>query len=99
MNDEPEVIPNTEEGLRKQAVASLNRKRAFKQTLVAYVLVNIALVGIWALSGQGYFWPAWVIGGWGLGLAFQAWAAYGPRHEITEDEVSEEMSRLRGGGS
>jgi hypothetical protein len=37
----------------------------------------------------------WVIGGWGIGLAFQAYGAYGRKHGITEGEISEEMQRLR----
>ena len=36
---------------------------------VAYVAVNGMLVGIWAATGQGEFWPAGSIAGWG--------AAYG----------------------
>ncbi|MDQ4048320.1 MAG: DUF1707 domain-containing protein [Actinomycetota bacterium] len=37
--------------------------------LTAFVAVNLVLVAVWALSGGGYFWPAWPILGWGLGLA------------------------------
>jgi hypothetical protein len=96
MNDEIQAVPTSEEDLRKQAVSSLKRKRAFLHTFFTYVVVNLCLVGIWALGGAGYFWPGWVIGGWGIGLAFQAWAAYGRRRKITEDEVSREMQRLRG---
>jgi hypothetical protein len=36
---------------------------------VTYVGVNGLLVGIWAATGQGEFWPAGSIAGWG--------AAYG----------------------
>ncbi len=36
--------------------------------VAVYVVVNVALVVVWALSGGGYFWPAWSILGWGLGL-------------------------------
>ena len=97
MNDEIQMAPASEEDLRKEAVASLNRKRAFRQTVFAYLVVNALLIGTWAVSGAGYFWPVWVIGGWGIGLAFQAWGAYGQRRRISEDEVSREMSRIRGG--
>jgi hypothetical protein len=86
---------SSEEDLRQEAVASLNRKRAFKQTVFAYLVVNALLVGIWAVTGADYFWPIWVIGGWGIGLAFQGWGAYGRRREISEDEVAREMRRLK----
>jgi hypothetical protein len=95
MNDEIQAAPASEEDLRKQAVASLHRKRGFKQTLFAYLVVNALLIGIWAVSGAGYFWPVWVIGGWGIGLAFQAWGAYGQRRGMSEDEVAREMQRLK----
>ena len=95
MDDEPQVTPTSEEELRKEAVASIKRKQGFRQTVLAYVLVNIALVIVWAATGAGYFWPAWVIGGWGIGLAFQAYDAYGRRRTISEDEISGEMQRMR----
>jgi class 3 adenylate cyclase len=37
--------------------------------LTYYVLVNVLLIGIWAASGGGYFWPIWPILGWGIGVA------------------------------
>jgi class 3 adenylate cyclase len=37
-----------------------------------YVLVNLMLIGIWAASGGGYFWPIWPILGWGIGVGAHA---------------------------
>jgi hypothetical protein len=82
----------TEEERREAAIRRLKAKRAFMQSLGAYVIVNAFLVGIWALSGQGYFWPIWVMGGWGIGIAFHAWSVYG-RSGITEADVQREMQR------
>ena len=31
-----------------------------------YVSVSLMLIGIWALTGMGYFWPVWPILGWGI---------------------------------
>lgn len=96
MNDELQVAPTSEEDLREEAVKSIKRKQGFRQTLFAYVVVNLFLVGIWALGGtDNFFWPVFVIGGWGIGLAFQAYDAYGRRHTIGEDEISSEMQKLR----
>jgi class 3 adenylate cyclase len=37
-----------------------------------YALVNLMLIGIWAASGGGYFWPIWPMLGWGIGLGCHA---------------------------
>ena len=96
MNDEPTVAPTSEEDLRKEAVKSIKRKQSFKQTVFAYVVVNLGLIGIWALGGtDNFFWPVFVLGGWGIGLVFQGYDAYGRRHLIGEDEISSEMQKLR----
>ena len=93
--NETENTSGDQGGLRDQAVASLKRKQAFKQMLAAYAIVNAFLIVIWAVSGEGYFWPVWVLGGWGLGLAFSGYAAYGHRGVIGDAEVDREMTRLR----
>jgi uncharacterized membrane protein len=86
----------TDEELREHAIKAIKRKRDFKAHVVAYVIVNAFLVVVWYLTGAGYFWPVWVIGGWGIGLAFNAWDAYG-RHAdaISEAEIQREIDKRR----
>jgi class 3 adenylate cyclase len=43
-------------------------RQSFKIHLTFYLLVNILLIGIWAASGGGYFWPVWPVLGWGIGV-------------------------------
>jgi hypothetical protein len=40
-----------------------------------FVAVNLLLVAIWAFTGAGYFWPAWVMLWWGAALVMKS----GPR--------------------
>jgi hypothetical protein len=47
--------------------------------LRAYLVVMVALVAIWALTGAGYFWPVWPALGWGIGLVPHAFGAQRPR--------------------
>ena len=47
--------------------------------LRAYLVVMVALVAIWALTGAGYFWPVWPALGWGIGLVPQILGAQRPR--------------------
>lgn len=44
----------------------------FYKQLAIYGLVNVGMILIWLLSGEGYFWPIWVILGWGIPLFFVA---------------------------
>jgi 2TM domain len=86
----------TEDEMRELAIKAIKRKRDFWGHVVAYCIVNAFLVLIWLVSGRGYFWPAWVMGGWGIGLAFNAWEAYGRKSDaISEAEIKKEMDRLR----
>jgi len=81
-----------EKDRREAAIDRLKNKRAFTQDLVAYVVVNAFLVFVWAMSGRGYFWPAWVMGAWGIGLVMHGWTAF-VQQPITEEEIQREMSR------
>ncbi len=92
MDADPEVL--SEENRREQAIERLKKKRDFKTHLVIYLAVNALLVGIWAASGtENFFWPVFVIFGWGIGLVANAWDVYG-RRPISEEEVRREMDRL-----
>jgi 2TM domain len=42
------------------------RSRKLGPHLKAYVAVNAFLVGWWAATGAGYFWPGWLMAGWGV---------------------------------
>jgi hypothetical protein len=64
------------------------RRAAFKMTLISYVAVNLFLIGIWYYTGGNrYFWPGWVLLGWGFGLTMQYFSAYhGGKHFSAEAE-------------
>jgi hypothetical protein len=78
----------------ERARARALRKRKFRGDLVAYVVLNAFLIGIWAVSGFGYFWPGWVMAGWGVFLLLSAWDAF-YRHDVTEDDIQRELQRAR----
>ena len=81
---------------RDVAIKRLKEKRDFWSHVAAYVVVNAFLVMIWAVTMPGgYFWPIWVMGGWGIGLALHAYGAYLQR-PITEEDIEREMHRGRG---
>ena len=78
---------------RAAAVARITDKREFRNHAVVYCAVNTLLVVIWAATGAGYFWPIWVIAGWGIGLAAHAWRVHGEQ-PISEADIVEEMDRV-----
>ena len=83
---------SSDEIRREAAIQRVKAKRDFTTHVAAYVIVNAGLVGIWALSGAGYFWPLWPILGWGIGLALNAWTVFVQR-PITEEDIRSEMRR------
>lgn len=52
----------------------VHKLRRFYTDVLIYGLVNLGLILIWAISGGGYFWPIWVIVGWGIGLGVHAFS-------------------------
>jgi hypothetical protein len=86
-----------DDDVRVQARKQVQKRRDFSAHLVAYVVVNAALIGVWAISGGGYFWPAWVLLGWGIGLVLNAWDVF-LRRPITEADVDREIQRSRSRG-
>lgn len=79
---------------RAAALKRLSERRDFGSNIVAYVVVNLALVAIWYFTGRGYFWPVWILGCWGIGLVLHAWSIWG-RRPITEEDVRREMTHLQ----
>lgn len=91
-----DAIGNEDE-LRKAAMKRIKKRRDFYGHLVSYVIINAFLVLIWYFTTGGYFWPMWVMIGWGIGLAFNAWDVFG-RKDVSEADVQAEMEKLRRGG-
>ena len=81
-----------EQAARDQAVKRLKKQRDFRGHLLAYLLVNTLLVVIWATTSARFFWLAFVIAPWGLGVAMNAWEAYG-RPGPSRKAIQREMER------
>ncbi|MBS0185161.1 MAG: 2TM domain-containing protein [Proteobacteria bacterium] len=57
---------------QEDAVAYVKELSGFYKQVSLYVIVNIFFIVYWLLSGEDYFWPIWVILGWGTPLFFVA---------------------------
>jgi hypothetical protein len=86
------MVNDTRElAVRDKAMAQLKKRRDFHGHLLVYFLVNAFLVVIWAvIDVHGFFWPVFVIVGWGIGVVMNAWDVYW-RREITEEDVRREI--------
>ena len=78
---------------RERARKRLQDRQDFGAHVVAFCVVNAFLVGVWAVTGAGYFWPVWVLAPWGVGLVLHAWETFA-RRTITEADIEAELQRL-----
>lgn len=77
---------------RASARKRIEKRRNLQGGLVAYVVINAFLVGVWAMTGRGYFWPGWVLAGWGVGLVLGLWDYV--RGPVTDADVEAELRRM-----
>ena len=89
---DPQMEETSEDRMRKLARERVQKRRNLQGTFVAYVVVNAFFIGVWYVTGHGYFWPGWVLGGWGIGLVLGFWDYM--RRPITDADIEEEMRRL-----
>ena len=86
----------------KAAKARLQAQQQFRKMMGGFVVLWIFMIAIWALSGAGYFWPAWVIIGTLLAAGALGWRAYGPRQagdgEPTEAQIDAEAKKFEDAG-
>ncbi len=86
----------SDSSLREQAVHNIRRRRNFGVEVGGAVILVIVMVIIWALTGGGYFWPAWVALGCAIALVVQGLKLWGPRSRpISDADVQSEMKRLQ----
>jgi hypothetical protein len=90
MSETQEVQP-PEDSVRASARKRVEKRRNLQGGLVAYVVVNAFLVAVWAMTGGEYFWPAWIIAGWGVGMLLGLWDYL--RGPVTETDIDDELRR------
>lgn len=91
----PDRPLQSDDELRALALKQLKAKRDLQAHLIAYVTVNLMLVGLWWVTMPGgFFWPIFPILGWGIGVAFNIWEVMSP--EPGPEQIRAEMERLRG---
>lgn len=80
---------NTNYDTYLRTATQLQRWRDFQAQLFAYIAVNALFVAFWATRGAGFFWPAFPLLGWGVGLSFQHF------HVVLRGQIGERDVRRR----
>lgn len=91
--------PAADPQLRAEALKRLQARKDFRTHVTVYLAVLGLLVGIWLVSGAGYFWPVWPAMGWGLAVVLHG-ASLAWDKEPTEAEIDAQARRIleqRGG--
>jgi hypothetical protein len=104
MKRQADRIQEEDKELRKQFEDE--RRGKFMADLWSYFGVNAGLIGIWWFTGHGYFWPAWVLFCWGIGVAadfastflakdeakFQRWKRRRQRKSIGTQQIGDQST-------
>lgn len=93
MSENQQDRPPIDGSAREQARKRVQERRNLQGGVVAYLVVNGFLVVLWTLTGGGYFWPGWVMAGWGIGMTLGIWHyIQGP---VREEQVDRELRRMQ----
>ena len=91
----------SEQEIYQEAKRRVEEKKGFFVHFSVYILVNILLVIIWAVSsGGGYPWFLWSLGGWGIGIIFHFLGVFvfSRKSNWERKEIEKEADRLRKSG-
>jgi len=91
----------SEEEIYRQAKKRVEEKKGFYVHFAVYIIVNIILVIIWAITGADYPWFLFPLGGWGIGILFHFLGVFvfSRQTDWERRAVEKEAERLRKSGS
>lgn len=81
--------------LHEIARKRVQMKRGFAIHLTLYIAVNAMLILFWYLTGKGYPWFLWPLGGWGVGIIANIIALVMELSFPEEEAIDREMHRLQ----
>jgi protein-S-isoprenylcysteine O-methyltransferase Ste14 len=87
----------TDEQIRERAVESLARQRRFSILFTGYGVGVLALIAVWGLTGDGYFWPGWAMVAGAIAF-IGAWAARNwSDRELSDAAIRTRAAQIAGG--
>ena len=87
----------SEEELYRLASKRVEEKKGFYTHFALYIGVNIMLVIIWSVTGAGFPWFVFPLGGWGIGILFHFLGVFvfSRPSNWERREIEKEVERLR----
>ena len=91
----------SEEEIYREARKKVEEKKGFYTHFIVYNLVSIILVIIWVVTGAGFPWFVFPLGGWGIGILFHFLGAFVFSRQASWErrEIEKEAERLRRDGN
>ena len=91
----------SEEEIYREARKRVEEKKGFYTHCIVYILVNIMLIIIWAVTGAGFPWFVFPLGGWGIGILFHFLGVFVFSRQTSWErgEIEKEAERLRRDGN
>ncbi len=89
----------SEEEIYRKAREKVEEKKGFYVHFIVYILVNILLIIIWAVTGAGFPWFIFPLGGWGIGVLFHFLGVFVFSRQTSWEkrEIEKEVERLKRG--
>lgn len=89
----------SEEELYREARKRVEEKKGFFIHFSVYICVNIMLVIIWAVTGAGFPWFIFPLGGWGIGVLFHFLGTFvfTRSSDWERREIEKEVEKLKRG--
>ena len=85
----------SEEELYERARKRVEEKKGFYTHLIAYIAVNILLIIIWAVTGAGFPWFVFPLGGWGIGLILHFLGVFVFGRKSDKAAIEKEAEKIR----
>ncbi len=91
----------SEQEIYQQAKKRVEEKKGFYIHFAVYIAVNIMLVIIWSVTGAGFPWFVFPLGGWGIGILFHFLGVFvfSQPSGWERREIEKEVERLKKGGN
>jgi len=91
----------SEEELYSQARKRVEERKGFYIHFALYIAVNILLVIIWAVTGAGFPWFVFPLGGWGIGILFHFLEVFvfSRQTDWEKRQIEREVERLKKSGN